>query len=163
MRRVEVVRRVACVVRACSNGVAVLRALRISIAVLGTSFQQYATLLRSIRWRRSQASSHRSQTPFLDVCLDENEAGLTKVDVNSSRTICTDRREEVLRLEPVNNLLELFTIASEEDSTGSRTITYPNDITLHQWRTIGSRAEWLIVAAGTSRLISDRVLVITWQ
>ena len=73
-----------------------LPALRISRTVLGSSFQQNATLLRSIRGWRSQASSDGSETPFFDVGLDENEAGLPEVDVNSSGTICSNGGEEIL-------------------------------------------------------------------
>jgi len=141
----------------------VLPALRISRTVLGTSFQQNATLLRSIRGWRSQASSDGSETPFFDVGLDENEAGLPEVDVNSSGTICSNGGEEILCLETVNYLLKFLTVASEEDSASSRTITHADDIALDQGGTIRSRAKWLVITASTGGLVSNRVLVVTWK
>lgn len=109
-----------------------LPALRISSAVLGTSFQQNATLLRSIRGWRSQASSDGSETPFLDIGLDENEAGLSEVDVNGGGTVCSNGGEEVLCLETMDYLLQFLTVTSEEDSSSSRTITHADNVALNQ-------------------------------
>lgn len=72
--------------------------LRRGKAILGTGFQKDAALLRAIRGRGSQAASDRSQTPFLDICLNKDETRLTKVDVNCRGPVGPDSREEVLRL-----------------------------------------------------------------
>jgi hypothetical protein len=135
--------------------------LGISRTVLGTGFQQNATLLRSVRGWRSQTSSDGGQTPFLDIGLDEDEAGLSEVDVNSSRAVCANGGEEVLCLETVDYLFELLTIACKEDSTSSRPVTHTNNIALYQWGPIRSGAKWLVIAASTGRLVSNRVLVVT--
>jgi hypothetical protein len=136
-------------------------ALGISITtILGTSFQQNATLFGAIRWRRSQATSHGSQTPFLDVCLDEDEAGLTKIDVDDSGTVGTDGWEEIWRLKTVDNLVEFLAVASEKDGAGPWAVSNTDDVALDEMWSIWSRAEWLVVAAGTGRLVRGRVLVI---
>jgi hypothetical protein len=138
----------------------VLPALGISRTVLGTSFQQNATLLRSVRGWGSQTSSNGGETPFLDVGLDKDESSLSEVDVDSSRAVCADGGEEVLRLETVDYLFELLTIACEEDSTSPRSVTHADNIALYQWGPVRSGAKWLVIAASTGRLVSNRVLVV---
>ncbi|KAI6770773.1 hypothetical protein HG531_009628 [Fusarium graminearum] len=124
-----------------------------------------ALLIRSVRGRRGQASSDRSETPLLDVGLDEDETSLSEVDVNSSRAVCTDGREEVLCLETVDYLFELLAIAREEDSTGSRTVTHANNIALYQWGTIFLTGHVVHDLEGLGLITRECLLIIvfTWS
>lgn len=140
-----------------------LLALRICGAAVGARFQQNTTLLRSVRRRRREASGSGSQTPFLDIGLDEDETGLTKVDVDHGRTVGANSGEEVLRLETVDHLLELLAVASKEDGTGSRAVANTDNIALHQLGAVGSRAKGLVVATGSGRLVPNRELVVSWE
>jgi hypothetical protein len=72
--------------------------MRIGKAIFGTGFQKNAALFRAVRGRGSQAARHRGQTPFLDICLDEDETRLTEINMHRSGAVCSDGREEVLRL-----------------------------------------------------------------
>ena len=129
------------------------------IALLGATLQQDATLLRSIRWRRRKAASHRCQAPFLDVGLNEVETSLSKIDVNRSRAVGANSREEVLSLETVNDLFQLLAITSEEDSTGSGTVSNTNNIALDIGRSVGCRVERLVIPPCACGLVGNGVLV----
>lgn len=60
------------------------------------TLEQDATSFAAIRRRRRKTAGHGSQPPFLNICLDEDETKLTKVDVDAARTIGTDSWEEVV-------------------------------------------------------------------
>ena len=128
-------------------------------SILCSRFQQNATLLRAVRRRRRQASSDRSKTPLLDVGLDEDEASLAKVDMNNRGTVGADSREEVLCLESMDDLIKFLAVASEEDGSGSWTVTNTNDIACNVLRAIVHAAEGLVVATVAVGLISYGVLV----
>lgn len=121
-------------------------ALGICVTVLRTRFQENATLLGAIRWRGSQATSNRSQTPLLDVGFDKVEAGLSEVDMDDGGTVGTDGREEILGFETMNNFVELLTVASKEDCACSWPVPNPDNIALYDRRTIWSRRERLVIA-----------------
>lgn len=55
----------------------------------------------------------------------------------------------------MNNFFQLFAVASKENGTGSRTVSYPNDITLHEARAIRSLAKWLIVVTRAVGVVSN--------
>lgn len=140
-----------------------LSTLRICGAAVGARFQQNTTLLRSVRRRRREATGCGSQTPFLDIGLDKDETGLTKVDVDHSRTVGANSGKEVLRFETMNYLLEFLAVASKENSTCSRAVAHTDDVALHQLGTVGSGAKGLVVATGSGRLVPNRVLVVSWE
>lgn len=125
-----VVGRVASAIGTGSDRMAVPSALRIGIAILGPGFQQNTTLLGAIWGRRSQTASDGSQSPFLNIGLNENEAGLAKVDMDDCGTVGADGWEEVLRLEAVDYLVEFLAVAGEEDGTGAGTISDANNVAL---------------------------------
>ena len=79
--------------------------------------------------------------------------------MDNAWTVGSYGRKEVLRLESLADLLETFAIAGEEDCTSPWTITHTNHIALHQWRTIRSAVEWLVVSASAGGGISNRVFV----
>lgn len=79
--------------------------------------------------------------------------------MNDSRTVGADGREEVLCLETVDNFVEFLSITGEEDGTGPRAISDADDVALDEWRAVWGRAERLVVAARTGRMVSGRILV----
>lgn len=93
------------VAMAVAMAVAVGRCRGAGVAILSACSQQYAPLLGAVRRRGCERSGNRGEAPFLDVGLDEHEAGLAEVDVDDTGTVCADGREEVMRLEPVRNVL----------------------------------------------------------
>ena len=121
---------------------------------LTTRLKQDAALLAAIRRRRSQAARRGSQAPFLDVGLNEDEAHLAKVNVNSTRAVCADGWKEVLRFEIVGNFVQFLPVPGEEDAARSWPIANANHITLNIFRAVGDPVEWLIVPPLPVREIS---------
>ncbi len=110
-------------------------------------FQEDAALFAAVwRWGR-EAAHHGRQTPFLDVRFDEDEAHLPEVDVHRARTVGADGGEEVLRLQPVCDVVQLFTVAGEEDGPHAWPISDPYDIPLHVLRSVIGGGERLIEAS----------------
>lgn len=122
-------------------------ALRRGEAILGTGLQKNAALFRTVWGRGSQAAGDRGQTPFLDICLNEDETRLTKVDMNCRGPVGSDGREEILRLQAMNHLLKLLAVSCEEDDTCSRSVANANDIASDNLRAIRGSTEWLIVVS----------------
>jgi hypothetical protein len=79
--------------------------------------------------------------------------------MDSGRAVGTDRGKEVLGLEPVNHLLQLLAISSEEDGSGPWAVTHAYYIAMDVLRTVVRLAEWLIVSAVACRLIGDGIFV----
>jgi hypothetical protein len=123
---------------------------------LTPSLKKDAPLLAPVRRGRCQATRHRSQTPFFDVCLNEDETHLTKVDMYSTRTVCADGGEEVLSLQVVRKLVQLLAIPGEEDTACPGSIAYPNDVSLYVGRPEGRGSERLIESAMPARNVSHR-------
>ena len=92
--------------------------------------EQNAALFAAIRRWRRKAARYWSKTPFLDVRFNEDEPVLTKIDVHSTRAICTDGREKVLRLQPVRDIIQFLAVPSKEDRARSWSISNTNNITL---------------------------------
>lgn len=145
----------------CSGDRVAVRAAALGrgISILGSALEQDATLLRTVRRRWRKAASYWRESPLLDVGLDEVEACLAEVDVDSGRTVGADSREEVLRLETVDNLLELLAIAGEEDSARSRSVSDAYNVTLNEGRAIGCCVEGLVVPPRAVGLVRNRVFV----
>lgn len=142
--------------------VSVTTSLGRDVAVLGAGFQENAALFGAIRRRRSETAGHRSQTPFLDVGLDKYEARLAQVDVHGGRAVGADSRKEVLRLEPVHNLVELLAVAGEENGAGPRPVANADDVALDEARAVGGLVEGLVVMAGAVGVVCDRVFMVSW-
>lgn len=101
------------------------------IAVLVASLEEDAALLRTIRrWWRKRACDG-SKTPLLDVGFNEDETSLSEVDMHNSWTDGADGREEVGRLQTVDNLLKFLTVAGEEDGASTRAVAYADNVALN--------------------------------
>lgn len=98
MLNVEIVFAHPYAVRRAAHGVSMSPTVRRGEAILGAGLQENAALLRAVRRRGSQAARDGGQPPFLDICLDEDEARLTKVDVNRRGPVGSNGGKEVLRL-----------------------------------------------------------------
>ena len=119
------------------------------VSILSAAFQQDATLLGTVRRWWCQTASDRRKPPLLDICLDEVEPGLAKVDVNSGRAVGTDSREEILCLEPVDYLFQFLAIPGEKDGTSSGSVADADDIPLDEWGAVRSCVEGLVVPSCT--------------
>lgn len=124
-------------------------------------FQENTTLLTSVRWRRRQRARHGRQSPFLHVCLDEDEPHLPKVHVHLARAISSDRREEVLGFQAVCDVLELLAVASEENRSRSRSVANTNDITLDVRRAVRVCGERLVEPTRAGGCVRNGSLVET--
>lgn len=111
-----------------------------------TRLKQDAALLTAVRWRRSQAACHRSETPLLHVPFDEHKSHLAEIHMDRTGPIRPDGRKVVLRLLTVNHLLQLLPVASEEDGSRTGPVTHADDIPLEQLRAIRSWCEGLVIA-----------------
>ena len=110
-------------------------------------FEQDAALLAAVGWWRSKAPCHGRQTPFLDVRLDEHEAGLAEIDVHGAGSVGADRGEEILGFETVGYVVEFFAVTRKEDRAGARAVADANDVALDVGRAIWSGREGLVVPA----------------
>ena len=116
-----------------------------------SGFEQYASLLASVRWGWRKTACHGCQAPFLDVGFDEDEAALAEVDMHCARAVGADCGKEILGFESMGDIVEFLAVAGEEDSPGSGTVAYADDIALDVfWAIIGGR-EGLVVAAMAGR------------
>jgi hypothetical protein len=84
------------------------------LGAFSPGFEQYAALLASIRRWRGKTAGHWSQTPFLDIGFDKHEAHLAKVHMHRARPVGPNGWEEILRLEPVRDVVDLLPVAGEE-------------------------------------------------
>lgn len=131
------------------------------IAVLGAGLEKNTALLGAVRGWRREAAGNGGEAPFLDVGLDEDESRLAQVDVHSSRAVGADSREEVLRLEPVDDFLELLAVASKEDGTGPGSVSNADDVALDEAGAVRSVAKGLVVVARSVGVVCNRVFMIT--
>ena len=74
--------------------------------------------------------------------------------MHGTRSVGAHGWEEVLRLEAMYNIFELFSIPGEEDSPGSWSIAQSYNVALNILRTIVSRGEGLVVSAVSRRQVS---------
>jgi hypothetical protein len=72
---------------------------------LATTFQKDGALFAAIRRWRCEAARHWCKTPLLHIRFNENKSHLTKVDVHLARSVGANRREEVLRLQAVCDIV----------------------------------------------------------
>lgn len=100
------------------------------VAVLCAGLEENTALLGTVRGWRREAAGDGGESPFLDVGLDEDEARLAEIDMNRGWAVGANSREEVLRLETVNDFLELLAVASKEDSSGPGSVPNTYDVAL---------------------------------
>lgn len=105
-------------------------ALRDLSRTLATRLKENAALLAAVRWGRSQAARHGGQAPFLDIAFNKDEPHLTKVDMDRTRAVGPDGREEVLGAIVVGHILQLLAVAGEEDGPGPGSVANANHIAL---------------------------------
>lgn len=73
--------------------------------------------------------------------------------------IGTDRREEVLRLQTVHDIVKLLAISREEDRSRPRTISDTYHITLLEFRAVRSGVKGLVMSPVASGLVRNGRLV----
>lgn len=99
----------------CLDRLAVAVAVRgSSVSVFPARLEQNAAGLGAIGWRRSQRSGHGCQAPLLDICLDEDKASLSKVDVYGCGAVGAYGGKEVRIFYAVYDVVQLLAIASKE-------------------------------------------------
>ena len=125
-----------------------------------TRVQKYRSLFAAVWRRRCQAASLGCKTPFLHVGFNKDETHLSKVHVHLTRPLGAHGGKEVLCLETVRHIIELFAIASEEDCSSARPVANADDVSLDVCGTVCGRGEGLVVATITVRAVCDRRLVI---
>lgn len=118
---------------------------------LAAAIEENRALLAAIRGRGSQAASHGCQSPLLDIRFDEDEAHLTKIHMHLAGAVGADRWKEVVRLEAVRDIVQLLTVAREENRPCARPISDANDVSLNVCGAVGSGCEGLVVSAGSVR------------
>lgn len=130
---------------------------------LSSSFQQNAPLLTSI-WRRwGKTSCHGCKAPLLHICFDKDESRLSKVDMHSTGSVCTDCREQVLGFETMGNIFQLLAVSCEEYCASSRAISNSDNISLHELRPISWSTERLVISSMSSGCICNGILMPTCE
>jgi hypothetical protein len=79
--------------------------------------------------------------------------------MDDARPVGADRREEVLRLDAVDYILQLLAVAGEEDGAGAGTISATNNVALYYRGAVGCWVEGLVESPAAVGLVPDRVLV----
>lgn len=134
------------------------KALAFAYACLAT-FEEDTALLAAV-WRRwCKTTGHRRKSPLLDVRFNEDEAHLTKIDLDVARSIRADCWEEVLTLETVCDIFQLLSIACEEDRAGPWSVAYTYNISLLIYGRILRPFKRLVVSSLSGRRVRDREFV----
>lgn len=81
--------------------------------------------------------------------------------MNLTRSVGTNRGEEVLRLESVCNVVQFLAITSKEECACSWSISNSDNVSLDKSRTVGRGSEGLVVSAISIRRVRDRGLVVS--
>lgn len=87
------------------------------VSVFPARLEQNAAGLGAVGWRGSQRSGHGCQAPLLDVCFDEDEASLSKVDVYGGGAVGAYGGKEVWIFYAVYNVVEFLAVASKKYAT----------------------------------------------
>ncbi len=119
-------------------------------AILRPRCQQDSVGFDAVWWRWCQGPGHGSQPPLLHVGLDEDESGLTKVDVDDARPVRAEGWEEVLRLQAVDHVLQSLAVPREEYCPRPRSVANTNNVALDNLRTVRGCVERLVIAARAS-------------
>lgn len=99
----------------------------------------------------------RSQTPSLDVCFDEHETGLPKVDVNTAGSIGANSWEQIPVGQASIRIFHLAPVLRKEDRSRARPIANTENVTLLQSGSARSRGEREVVGFIAVGVIRDRV------
>ncbi len=67
---------------------------------------------------------------FLTLASMKTKPGLAEVDVDDAGPVGADRGEEVLRLEAVDDVVELLAVAREEDGARAGSVAYADNVAL---------------------------------
>ena len=122
-------------------------------------FEENTPLLASIGWWGSETSCHWCQTPLFDIRFYKHKSTLPKVDVNGTRSVGADGGEEILGFEAVRDVVQLFTIAGEEDGASSRAVADADDVALHILGAVFCGVKGLVEAAVAGGRIGYRGFV----
>ena len=76
--------------------------------------------------------------------------------MHGSWPVGTNSREEVLRPEAVDYIVELLAVASEEDGSAARSVAHAYNVSLDIRRCVGRWIEGLVVSPVAGRLIRNR-------
>lgn len=132
-------------------------------ATFAARIEEDATLFAAIRRRRREAASHRRKTPFFYVSFDEDEARLSKVNMDSAGSVGTNGGKEVVGFQPVGYILELFAVACEEDGSCSRSISNADNVALYIGWSVGGSIERLIISSMATRRVCNGILMPPYQ
>jgi hypothetical protein len=83
--------------------------------------------------------------------------------MHDAGAIRTDGGEEVLRLEPVDDIVELLAVAREEQGSRARTVADADNVSLNILRAVVRGSEGLVVPSVTGRSISNGVFVEAYE
>ena len=128
---------------------------------LSSSLEKNTALLTSVRRRRRKASRHGCEAPLLHIRFDENKSHLSKVHVDCTGSIGAHCRKEILCFESMGDIVQLLTVASEEDCSASRSVSDTNDIALYILGAVEGWGERLIKTAVTRGYIGNGRLVVS--
>ena len=78
-----------------------------------------------------------------------------------ARALSANRREEVLSLESMCNIVEFLAIASEEKGSSARPVSNSDNVSLNVSGSVCGRCEGLVVASVAVGSVGDRGLVVT--
>lgn len=133
----------------CSPPVSVIKVLLLLRYPL-SRLQQDRAVFTAVWWWWGKGSIHWGEPPLLYICLDEDEAQLAEVDVDSTGSVCTEGGEEIEALEPMGNIVEFLSIAGEEYGAAAGTVADAYHIALDVGGAVVSARERLIVSSVTS-------------
>ena len=125
-----------------------------------SNVEENAATLAAVRRGRGKSTNTRGKTPFLDIRLDENKAGLSKVDMDATGPVCADRREEVPPGEPNEGILCLSAIPGKENGSGTGTVSNAENVALLEQGPKLGRGKRVVVALFAARMIGDRVSIV---
>lgn len=123
------------------------------------SLEEDAALLATVGGWGSETACRRSQAPLLDICLDEDEAGLPKVHMHRARSVGSDGWEQVLRLETVGHVFQLLAVPREEYRARAGTVADADHIALCEGRPVRRPIERLVVSPLSRGRIRHGILV----
>ena len=116
-----------------------------------STFKQDTPRFTTIRRWLRQTSRHWRESPFLDICLDEDEAHLAEVDVHFTGAGRADRGEEVRVFQGMCYVFEFAAIAGEEDCPRTRAVADADDVADDVGRAVGGGGREGLVEAAVAR------------
>ena len=80
--------------------------------------------------------------------------------MHGSGAVGSNGGDEVLGFEAMRYIIQLLTVASEEDGARAGTVADANDIALDNLGSVGGGIKGLVIPANTAREVSDGRLVV---